>query len=85
MAVDEKLLEILVCPEDKSKLTLADQGMVEQLNQRIEKGELLNRAGKPVEGTLDGGLIRADNRFLYPIREDIPVMLIDEAIPLTEE
>jgi uncharacterized protein len=27
-------------------------------------------------------LIRADRQILYPIREDIPVMLIEEGIPL---
>jgi uncharacterized protein YbaR (Trm112 family) len=31
---------------------------------------------------LDGGLIRGDRKMLYPIREDIPVMLIEEGIPL---
>jgi uncharacterized protein YbaR (Trm112 family) len=31
-----------------------------------------------------GGLVRADNKILYPIREDIPVMLIDEGIPLEQ-
>jgi uncharacterized protein YbaR (Trm112 family) len=26
--------------------------------------------------------VRADGKYLYPVREDIPVMLIDEAIAL---
>ena len=43
-----------------------------------------NKAKKPVTEKLDGGLIRADNKILYPIREDIPVMLIDEGIPLDQ-
>jgi uncharacterized protein len=33
---------------------------------------------------LDGGLVRADQKILYPIRENIPVMLIDEGIPLEQ-
>jgi len=48
----------------------------------VSRGELKNRAMKPVTETLDGGLIRADRKILYPIREDIPVMLIEEGIPL---
>jgi len=28
------------------------------------------------------GLIRADGKYLYVVDDDIPVMLIDEAIPL---
>jgi uncharacterized protein YbaR (Trm112 family) len=27
-------------------------------------------------------LVRADGKFIYPIRQEIPIMLIDEAIPL---
>jgi uncharacterized protein YbaR (Trm112 family) len=33
---------------------------------------------------LSGGLIRADRHVLYPVRENIPVMLIEEGIPLSE-
>jgi uncharacterized protein YbaR (Trm112 family) len=32
---------------------------------------------------LEGGLVRADGKVLYPMRGEIPVMLIDEAIPLS--
>jgi uncharacterized protein len=35
-----------------------------------------------VAENLDGGLLRADKKILYPVREDIPVMLIEEGIPL---
>jgi uncharacterized protein YbaR (Trm112 family) len=31
---------------------------------------------------IEGGLLRADGKVLYPVRSHIPVMLIDEAIPL---
>lgn len=82
MTIDETLLKILVCPEDKTPVSLADPGLVEALNRKIEQGAVRNRAGKPVVEKLDGGLIRSDQRFLYPIREDIPVMLVDEAIEL---
>ena len=35
-----------------------------------------------VSEPLDEGLIREDDKVLYPVREDIPIMLIDEAIEL---
>jgi uncharacterized protein YbaR (Trm112 family) len=35
-----------------------------------------------VSEKLDGGLLRADRKILYPVREDIPVMLIEEGIPV---
>lgn len=80
--VDPQLLEILCCPETRQDVALAPAEMVEDLNRRIEAGTLVNRTGEPVREKLDAGLLRADGKVLYPIREDIPVMLIEEAIPL---
>jgi uncharacterized protein YbaR (Trm112 family) len=80
--VDPELLRLLCCPETHQDLVLADSVLLEKLNGKVEQGALTNRAGRPVERKLDGGLIRADGKFLYPIRRDIPVMLIEEAIPL---
>ena len=80
--LDAELLKILCCPENHEPLTVADASLIERLNQQIAAGQLRNRAGQPVTEKLDGGLIRADRRFLYPIRQDIPVLLIDEAIPI---
>ena len=80
--IDKELLEILACPEDKTPVRMAEQTIIDQINGRIEKGEIKNRGGEAVENPLDGGLIREDGAFLYPIDDGIPIMLIDEAIPL---
>lgn len=80
--IDKELLAILACPENKTPVHMADQELIDQLNSRIESGELANRSGKKVEKQLDGGLVREDGAYLYPIEDDIPIMLIDEAIPL---
>ncbi len=80
--IDKELLAILCCPETKQEVTLADEGLIAQLNARVRRGELKNKSGQPVSEKLDGGLIRADRKILYPIREDIPVMLIEEGIPI---
>ena len=81
--IDSKLLEILCCPETHQDLRPAESALLDSLNRQIASGTLKNRAGKPVKEKIDGGLIRADGKFVYPIRQNIPVMLIDEAIPLT--
>ncbi len=81
--IDKELLDILACPEDKSPVQLADQTLIDQLNERIANGQLNNRGGQKVEKAIDGGLVRADGAYLYPIDDGIPIMLIDEAIPLT--
>jgi uncharacterized protein YbaR (Trm112 family) len=79
---DTELLKILCCPETRQELRLAASELVESLNRRIAEGTLRNRSGRAVTEKLDGGLLRADGKLLYPIRQDIPVMLVDEAIPL---
>jgi uncharacterized protein YbaR (Trm112 family) len=84
MSIDKELLAILCCPETKQPVSLADAALVQKLNEIAAKGGLKNKGNKPVTEPLDGGLIRADQKILYPIRENIPVMLIDEGIVLEQ-
>jgi uncharacterized protein YbaR (Trm112 family) len=80
--IDEELLQILVCPETKEPVRLAEDSLVERANAAIAAGKVKNRAGEAVSEPIDGGLVRKDGKLLYPIRDEIPIMLIEEAIPL---
>lgn len=80
--IDKELLDILACPETKEPVHLADQALVDELNARIERGEITNRGGQKVDTRMGGGLVREDGKYLYRIEDEIPIMLIDEAIPL---
>jgi len=84
MAIDKDLLAILCCPETKQPVSLADEGLIRQLNDAISHGGLQNRGKQGVTERVDAGLVRADSKILYPIRENIPVMLIEEGIPLEQ-
>jgi uncharacterized protein YbaR (Trm112 family) len=81
--IDTELLKILCCPETRQSLREADAAMVEKLNQQIAAGSVQNRGGQPVKEKIAAGLVRTDGKFLYPIRDEIPVLLMDEAIPLS--
>jgi uncharacterized protein YbaR (Trm112 family) len=81
--VDAELLRILCCPETRQPLSLADAALVQRLNEQITAGQLRNRAGKPVTRKCEGGLLRKDGLFVYPVCESIPILLVDEAIPVS--
>ena len=66
MALDPRLLEILACPDDKGPLYYFAEGP---------------GAGGAPENT-DGMLLCPACRRRYDVRDDIPVMLIDEATVL---
>ncbi len=80
--VDAQLLEILVCPETKEPVRLADDSLLERLNKGIEARTVMTRAGEVVQESIHEGLVREDGRVLYVVREDIPIMLIDEQVLL---
>jgi uncharacterized protein YbaR (Trm112 family) len=80
--VDASLVEILACPETHQPVTVADDATVSKVNAAIAAGTVKNRDGEVVAEAIQTGLVREDGAYLYPVRDDIPVMLIGEAIPL---
>ena len=78
--IAQDLLAILCCPESKQDVRLLEPSLVGILNQRIEKRELKTKGGQPATEKIDGGLLRNDETVVYPIRDQIPIMLIEEGI-----
>lgn len=74
------LLAILCCPETKKGLSLLKAEEVVRLNSRISQGEVRNKGGRIITEPLDGGLLREDRQVVYAIRDQIPIMLIEEGI-----
>jgi uncharacterized protein YbaR (Trm112 family) len=82
--LSQQTLAMLRCPNDRSALQSADAALVARLNAAIAAGRLRSLSGANVERPIDGGLIRAAGDIVYPIVDQIPVMLYDEAIPLAQ-
>jgi len=80
--VNSQLLAVLRCPEDGSPLAPADDAVVARLNAAIRARRVQNRAGRRLKKTVDAGLIRTAGDLLYPIVDQIPILLTDESIPL---
>ena len=80
--IDEDLLKILACPESHQPLAMAEDALLDKVNAAIEAGECKNVGGEKVEVPLEAGLVREDEKIVYPIRDAIPVLLVDEGIPV---
>ncbi len=84
MPIDQELLDILVCPENRTPVSMADAAVLDRLNAAIAGGAVENLGGDAVTEPVTEGLVREDGRILYAIQEGIPVMLIDESIDLSK-
>ena len=82
--INQKLLEIIVCPVSQQPLRIAEEQLIDRLNQAISAGRVKDRAGRPLTAPIQQGLIRQDGQVMYPIRDNIPVLLTDEGIPMDE-
>ncbi len=82
--IDKTLLDIICCPETKEDVGVADTELVNTINEGITQGTVKNRAGLVINEKIDGALIRSDKLLVYPVKQDIPIMLIDEAIELNQ-
>ena len=80
MTVDRKLLEILCCPVSKTPLTVLGQDKLVKLNSMINSGEALYIDGAKVKDPLSEGLITEDGKVIYPVQDDIPVLLEEKGI-----
>jgi len=80
--ISAALLDLLVCPETRTPVTVAPDTLLERVNRAVDAGSLRTRSGQPVSAPLTEALVREDGQLLFAVRDGIPIMLLDEAIPL---
>ena len=80
MAVDPELLAILVCPKTKGPLELVD------LNESTRRAlvDKYREKFRDEEPVVTQGLYSREAELVYPIVSDIPVMLVEEALPAAQ-
>jgi len=84
MPVDGKLLEILCCPVSKTPLRVLGRQKLDKLNTAIESGDALYVDGEKVTAALQEGLITEDGKVIYPVQDDIPILLEEKGIGTTQ-
>ena len=77
VAIDQELLDILVCPQSKGELQPVE------LPEEVRRGliEKYREHFKDEEPVVSQGLYCAESGLVYPVVSDIPIMLVDDALP----
>ena len=84
MPIDGKLLEILCCPVSKSPLQRLPAGKLKTLNQAISAGEVKYVTGDKVDEPLREALVTQDEKVIYAVVDNIPILLEEKGIGTTQ-
>jgi uncharacterized protein YbaR (Trm112 family) len=84
MPIDGQLLEILCCPVSKTPLVRLPPDKLKKLNAAITAGEVQYVRGEAVTDPLREGLMTEDARVIYPVVDNIPILLEEKGIGTTQ-
>jgi len=68
----------------RSPLELLSDRELAQLNQAISARRIKNRDDAIVEQPLEQALVTRTAKLVYPIRDGVPILLEDQAMPLAQ-
>jgi uncharacterized protein len=83
MPVSKELVDILCCPATKVPVRMASAAELAAINEAIAAGTARHADGSAIEGSLEEALVTEDGVSAYKVLDSIPIMLKDQAIPLS--
>ena len=84
MPIKDELLSILCCPKSKIPVKQLNSSQLAIINQEIGLGNVKYVDGDIVKDLLTDGLITTDHQTIYRIDDDIPIMLIEQGISVSQ-
>jgi uncharacterized protein YbaR (Trm112 family) len=84
MSLDRAVLDILCCPLTHMPLEKLSAERIERLNTLIAAGSIRNESRQVLAEPLAAALVTRDGKIAYPVRDGIPVLLIDQGIALAQ-
>ena len=82
--MNEKILKLVCCPSSKKQLKILNEESLANLNQAISAGLIKNNQGKILKDEIERALITEDYELAYVVRDDIPVLLENESIKMSQ-
>lgn len=84
MSLDRAVLDILCCPLTHMPLEPLAGEALERLNEAIAARRVKNESKQLVAEPCAAALVTRDGKLAYPVRDGIPVLLIDQGIALAQ-
>lgn len=78
------IFDYIRCPITHEKLRLASKSELDDLQAALLAGSLTNRLGENLQELPASGMINESHSWFYPMENEIPSLIADEAISLSK-